>query len=375
MEESNDGRSSGGVRESRRVEDRSHRSTHLVDRALAHHPGQRMDPREEICTSVRSFVPIKNKFEILSLFNNDECIDYDDVNNNNNNSNIEMFNYEEEFDFKYSYDEDVKYVRETKNSQEFTYVKNRNLCSGYFCDFIPLVDKNNNLNVPLFEGKYKKLISDELSKYNKNYMDNIGNKCSDIINKFFPDYHLMYYPNLLKTINYNYFGYTDQTITPRGITRHGKSGMDKLIRDLGTGTDKDPAVRNKSAAGKGKSVIEPPRALRSPSNVIMKDNSQDKQFTSPRKYLSSRHKQKNRGPLIGQESSSNYNEISRTIVSWTTNHPESSQNPSFRRETQVLNIGRSQGSKSLGPQTPHANPQPHSGLHYKHQLSPNLLHK
>ena len=66
---------------------------------------------------------------------------------NNNNSDFDKFNYEEEFEFKFIYDEDVKYVRETKNSQESIYVKNKNLCSGYFCDYIPLIDKNNDLQI------------------------------------------------------------------------------------------------------------------------------------------------------------------------------------------------------------------------------------
>ena len=162
----------------RRMEDIHHRSTHLVNRALAHHPEQRIDLQEDTCTSTKSFVSVKNRFEILSLFNDDDSNNYDDYNeyddnfvqpkgksiindfsyndrfvkghgdfdfndvlyekmnktmhpndinnnnnNNDNNSDIEMPNYDGEYDFNFNYDEDVNYVRETKNgmkeSQEF----------------------------------------------------------------------------------------------------------------------------------------------------------------------------------------------------------------------------------------------------------------
>ena len=68
---------------------------------------------------------------------------------------------------------------------EQVYVKNKNLCSGYFCSFIPLTFKNNMINIPLYDSYYKKQISNEFSKYNKCYTNKLNSRCSDIVGKHF----------------------------------------------------------------------------------------------------------------------------------------------------------------------------------------------
>ena len=49
-----------------------------------------------------------------------------------------------DYDFDYDYD------------YEYIYNKNKNLCSAYFCGFIPLINNNNSLNIPIFNKCYKK---------------------------------------------------------------------------------------------------------------------------------------------------------------------------------------------------------------------------
>ena len=96
--------------------------------------------------------------------NNDEYVGTDfyanmnDIIHFNNNVNpdfdldLNKISYDEVFDIDFDvYDEDYdfdEYVRESKNSinildsQKFMYENNKNLCSGYFCSFIPLTCKN-----------------------------------------------------------------------------------------------------------------------------------------------------------------------------------------------------------------------------------------
>ena len=67
----------------------------------------------------------------------------------------------------------------------YVYTNNKKLCSGYFCSFIPLTNKNNTLNIPINYNGYKKQVSNECSKYNMNYINKINRRCSDIVKNHF----------------------------------------------------------------------------------------------------------------------------------------------------------------------------------------------
>ena len=84
---------------------------------------------------------------------------------------------------------------------------------GYFCSFISLTD--NDTNTSLSKDNFRKQTSKEYSKYskyNKAYMDNMNNKCLDIVNNFFKtctDYHFDQYIYFLKPNKSGFFRYKD----------------------------------------------------------------------------------------------------------------------------------------------------------------------
>ena len=62
-----------------KMADGYHRSTHMVDRALAHHSGKGTGYRKETNTSALSLFHTKNRFDLLKLSSNDEyneCNEY-----------------------------------------------------------------------------------------------------------------------------------------------------------------------------------------------------------------------------------------------------------------------------------------------------------
>ena len=105
-----------------------------------------------------------DKNDLDSDFKND----FDDVDDENM-----LTEGKPDYDFDYDYD------------YEYIYNKNKNLCSGYFCSFIPLINNNNSLNIPIFNKCYKKQISNKFSKYNKKYVTKINRRCSDIVENFY----------------------------------------------------------------------------------------------------------------------------------------------------------------------------------------------
>ena len=114
--------------------------------------------------------------------------------------------------------------------------KNKNLCSGYFCSFIPLTCKNNNLNISIFKGQYKKQLINEFSKYNKNYMNTLGNKCSDIVNKYFKK-HIGSNSRLPVTHKCGHLIYSGQNMGLGGTFKYNNIGihsMNKPIKISGT---------------------------------------------------------------------------------------------------------------------------------------------
>ena len=71
----------------------------------------------------------------------------------------------------------------TNNNNYFMYERNKNFCSGYFPDFITLDDEfyyhlSNNINhnyyyLKVKNNKYLKYLSNNSSKYNNEYFDNL----------------------------------------------------------------------------------------------------------------------------------------------------------------------------------------------------------
>ena len=121
-------------------------------------------------------IALKNKFDVLS--NNNNLIHF--KNDYNNNNDIDFDDYDVDFD-----DENI--LLESIPDFENTYSKNKNLCSGYFCSFIPLINNNKSLNIPIYNKKHKKQISNKFGKYNKEYVTKMNRRCIDIVNKFFND--------------------------------------------------------------------------------------------------------------------------------------------------------------------------------------------
>ena len=174
----------------------------------------------------------------------------------------------------------------------------------------------------------------------------------------------------------DYLTHIDQTIKLRGAFRCNEIGTGKVHSTPGTGTDEDPAVRSKSAAGKGKSVKRPPSVPRipTPSNSIGKDKNLKKQLNSSRKNTSSRQKLKSRGSLLGQGSRSRRNEVSRTVVSRTTNHPSPSLTPSLSQPGQESNPRRNEVSRTVVSRTTN-HPSPSSTPPFPLSSSTNRSNK
>merc|ERR1711909_122259 len=107
---------------------------------------------------------------------------------------------------------EMRCIRGEINTQEYTLVKNNNLWSGYFCDFIPLMDSNNNINIPILKGKYIRTTSNETGKYNKSYMNTMNDKCGEITNKFFGTSKAIKIQYPIKSFKYNYSQHLDRSI-------------------------------------------------------------------------------------------------------------------------------------------------------------------
>ena len=125
------------------------------------------------CLSYNDYVNNNNKFD-FNKNNDDDGNNYDeDGNQSMNDGNVNLFLNDTpivDYDFEYA---------------EYIYKKNKNLCSGYFCSLVPLINNNNILNIPIYKKGYKKQISNEFSKYNKNYINKINSRCSEIVDKHF----------------------------------------------------------------------------------------------------------------------------------------------------------------------------------------------
>ena len=67
--------------------------------------------------------------------------DYDIVDRN------QLLN-DEDFDLNLLLNDVPKYAYNFEFA-EYVHMRNKNLCSGYFCSFIPLINKNNILNIPI----------------------------------------------------------------------------------------------------------------------------------------------------------------------------------------------------------------------------------
>merc|ERR1712030_64420 len=106
---------------------------------------------------------------------------------------------------------EMRCIRGEINTQEYTLVKNNNLWSGYFCDFVPLMDSNNNINIPILNGKYIKTTSNEIGKYNKSYMETMSDKCGKITDKFFYKDSIIKFPYPIKSFKYNYSKHLDRS--------------------------------------------------------------------------------------------------------------------------------------------------------------------
>ena len=73
-----------------------------------------------------------------------------------------------------------------ESTTDYVYVKNNNnICSGYFCSYIFLPNKDYSSNITTHKGKYLKQIFNQNSKYNNKYVSRMHEKCEDIVNKFF----------------------------------------------------------------------------------------------------------------------------------------------------------------------------------------------
>merc|ERR1712030_10112 len=109
---------------------------------------------------------------------------------------------------------EMRCIRGEINTQEYTLVKNNNLWSGHFCDFVPLMDSKNNINIPILNGKYIKTTSSEIGKYNKSYMENLSDKCEKITDKLFYKDSIINYPYPIKSFKYNYSRHLDRSKNP-----------------------------------------------------------------------------------------------------------------------------------------------------------------
>ena len=150
--------------------------------------------------------PVFNKYEILSEETGENSI-YDLTKDVNYVFDDDFYDYNFDYNFdldgnsnlnkgipKYiNYNDYLKFIdlnylnKEEKAS--YVYSKNKNVCSGYFCSFIPLpnhYNKGTNKNkynyfLKTDNEKYLKQLTNEASKYNKEYINELRLKCSDII--------------------------------------------------------------------------------------------------------------------------------------------------------------------------------------------------
>merc|ERR1711874_268476 len=77
-----------------------------------------------------------------------------------------------------------------EENASYVYSKIKNACSGYFCSFITLPNpynkvtnnRKNNYSLKIKNEKYLKQYTNELSEYNNEYINEIREKCLDIVN-------------------------------------------------------------------------------------------------------------------------------------------------------------------------------------------------
>merc|ERR1712030_849 len=93
------------------------------------------------------------------------------------------------------------------------------------------------------------------SKYNKAYMDNMNDKCQDIVNKFFKtctDYNFDQYTYFLKPNNSGFFRYKDLHKSPKGNINQGKLESRKLGANVVKKPKKPPKKKTKNSPKKKK---------------------------------------------------------------------------------------------------------------------------
>ena len=151
-------------------------------------------------------VPVSNKYELLAdretlyNFNFDNNSNIDVVNSDSNNDvlNPDSNNIAHIIDYNSSknslYSDSVIFGNKCYN---YVYEENKHFCSGYFPSFITLADtkydlisQNNNINnisnnyyLKTKGGKYLKQVTNNKSKYNLEYINNLRNTCQGIMNK------------------------------------------------------------------------------------------------------------------------------------------------------------------------------------------------
>ena len=164
-------------------------------------------------------IPTLNKFECLSDENQNSLSDSEFVSNVISDdflcNNVEFRNWL--FD---DYWKDVNLCPNVPSN--YMYSKNKNICSGYFCSFIPMIDKNNSLNIKFKNGHYLKQISNENSRYNLKYMKDIKERCLDTINKHYKNPRINN-NNFIQHKHLNISNHTPESNNLVNIDRIGRS--------------------------------------------------------------------------------------------------------------------------------------------------------
>ena len=130
--------------------------------------------------------------------------------------NFTPYDFERKMKFYFPNEGEKRYMRESKKPQDctYTYAKNKDLCSIYLCDYLPLTYNAHFAN--------ELTINDKSSKYNKNYRTDLYNKCLDIRNKFFVTDHLRDYIYPIKPFKYKTIGLSNNEKVNKPLIKHKK---------------------------------------------------------------------------------------------------------------------------------------------------------